>query len=68
VRLTCDKLNVNAKLLGNKSADMLMEKHSLKGGGCLSGVELPMFMIKPPDSVRALHSVQINAPVSVTLI
>jgi hypothetical protein len=45
-----------------------MEKHSLKGGGCLSDVELPMFMIKPPDSIRARNSVQINAPGSVTLI
>jgi hypothetical protein len=68
VRLTCDKLNVNAELLGNKSADIVDGKAFPKGGGCLSGVELPMFMIKPPDSIRARNSVQINAPGSVTLI
>jgi hypothetical protein len=40
-----------------------MEKHSLKGGGCLSGVH-----DQAPDSIRAPNSVQINAPGSVTLI
>jgi hypothetical protein len=33
-----------------------------------SGVKLQMVMMKPPNSVHARHSVQINAPVSVTLI
>jgi len=54
--------------LATRVRTSLMEKHSLKGGGCLSGVELPMFMIKPPDSIGARNSVQINAPGSVTLI
>jgi hypothetical protein len=41
-----------------------IEKHS--SVSCRSGVELPMFMIEPPDAVHARNSVQINASGSVT--
>jgi hypothetical protein len=44
----------------------LIEKHSFDGVSCRSGVELPMSMMKSPDSVRARNSVQINVPGSVT--
>jgi hypothetical protein len=66
MRLACDKLMVNADLFCNESADIVDGKASaqrrVKRCQATDGHD------EAPDSVHARHSVQINAPVSVTLI
>jgi hypothetical protein len=66
MRLACDKLKVNADLFCNESADIVDGKafaqRRVKRRQATDGHD------EAPDSVHARRSVQINAPVSVTLI
>jgi hypothetical protein len=68
VRFTCDKLNVNAELFGNESAEIVDGKTFLQRRRLLKRCQPTDGHAEAPDSVHARHSVQINAPVSVTLI
>jgi hypothetical protein len=68
VRLACDKLEVNAELFCNESADIVDGKIFRQRRRLLKRCQATDGQDEAPDSVRACYSVQINAPVSVTLI
>ena len=68
MRLACDKLEVNAKVFCNESADIVDGKTFSQGRRLMKRCQATDGYDEAPDSVRARHSVQINAPVSVTLI
>jgi hypothetical protein len=55
MRFTRHQLNINAEMFGStprclatRMRTSLMERHSSKGAGCWSGVNLPMVMMNPP--------------------
>jgi hypothetical protein len=68
VRFTCDKLNVNAEMFGNESAEIVDGETFLQRRRLLKRCQPTDGHAKAPDSVRARDSVQINAPGSVSLI
>jgi hypothetical protein len=68
VRFTCDRLNVNAELFGNESAEIVDGKTFFQRRRLLKRCQPTDGHAEAPDSVRARNSVQINAPGSVTLI
>jgi hypothetical protein len=68
VRFSCDKLNVNAELFGNESADIVDGKTFMQRRPLLKRCEATDGHDQAPDSAHARNSVQINAPRSVTLV
>jgi hypothetical protein len=57
VRLACDKLEVNAKVFCNESADIVDGKTFSQGGRLMKRCQATDGHDEAPDSVRARHSV-----------
>jgi hypothetical protein len=67
VRLTCDKLDVNAELFRNESADIVDGETLPQRRQSLERCRTTDVHDQPPMLVRARNRVQINAPGSATL-